>query len=114
MDGGNTAFCRYVLACESLEAGETRWVAAYLRSADEEDGWAMLFRARAALREGDYLAAQRLLETLLRSDHTGGEVQLYCAFCELEICCRELGDFKGAYEYSQNKMALLERMLEKK
>ena len=111
--GGGNAFCRYVLACESLEAGETRLVESYLRTADETDGWAMLFRARVFVREGDYLSAQPLLEELLRSDHTGGEVQIYCAFCELEICCRELGDFKGAYEYSQNKMALLERMLEK-
>lgn len=111
--GGNTAFCRYVLACESMEAGETRWIESYLHSADASDGWTMLFRARLAVRGGDYLEARHLLELVLRSDHTGGEVQIYCAFCELEICCRELGDFKGAYEYSQNKMALLERMLEK-
>jgi hypothetical protein len=40
-------------------------------------------------------------------------VLMYCVFCDLEICCREQSDFRGAYEYSQNKVTLLERMLRK-
>ena len=31
--------------------------------------------------------------------------------CELEICCRETEDFKGAYNYANDKMQLLEHML---
>ena len=36
---------------------------------------------------------------------------LYSVFFDLEICSREMGDFKGAYEYSADKVNLLERML---
>ena len=36
---------------------------------------------------------------------------MYDAFRELEQCCRENGDFKGAYEYSNAKVLMLERLL---
>jgi len=34
---------------------------------------------------------------------------LSCA--DIEICCRETDDYKGAYEFSQNKLEILEHML---
>ena len=36
---------------------------------------------------------------------------MYDLFCDLEICCKELGDFKGAYEYSGTKVVMLEKLL---
>ena len=30
---------------------------------------------------------------------------------ELEVCCREIEDFKGAYEYANEKLELLEQLL---
>ncbi len=113
MLGASDAFGRYVLAREALEAGETRRVEAYVEGRDGNDAWQAHLRAHLAMTRGDYTAAEQALTRLLRAEKTGGEVLLYCTFCDLEICCRELGDFKGAYEYSQSKMALLEKMLQK-
>ena len=113
MLGATDPFGRYVLAREALETGEGRRVEQYLLREDESDGWQAHLRAHLAVTRGDYTAAEQVLTRLLHESKTGGEVLLYCTFCDLEICCRELGDFKGAYEYSQSKMALLEKMLQK-
>lgn len=109
--GATTAVGRYILAREALEAGETRRVEAYLRG--DADAWQTHLGAHLATRKGDYATAEQMLLELLHSDEGNHKVLIYCVFCDLEICCREMGDFKGAYEYSQNKMALLERMLQK-
>lgn len=113
MLGASDAFGRYVLAREALRSGEMRRVEAYLANQRDEDGWQAHFGAHVAMERGDYAAAEQALSQLLRTGQAGGEVLVYCVFCDLEICCRELGDFKGAYEYSQSKMALLEKMLRK-
>ena len=113
--GSNTPFGRYVLACEALERGEMARVEAYLQHADpvQEDGWYRHFCACLLVHRGEYQKAQQLLLELLHSAATSGEMLLYRVFCDLETCCRETGDFKGAYEYSQNKISLLETMLQK-
>jgi len=111
MIGGYDAFGRYVLAREAQEAGEERRVAAYLAQKDETDLWRLHFSAHAAMLHGEYAKAEQTLRHLLHAEAARSEVLLYCVFCDLEICCRELSDFRGAYEYSQNKVALLERML---
>jgi hypothetical protein len=36
---------------------------------------------------------------------------LYFACSDMEICCRETENYKGAYEFAQNKMEILEHML---
>ena len=111
--GSEDAFGRYVLAREALEAGEERRVAAYLKQEREGDLWQMHFSAHVAMMQGEYARAEQVLRRLLHADAARSEVLLYCVFCDLEICCRELSDFRGAYEYSQDKVALLERMLRK-
>lgn len=113
MIGASDALGTYILALEALEAGEARRVEAYLNRPTDHDRWHAHFQAHLATRKGDYIYAKEQLEALLRSDDAHGELLLYCTFCDLEICCRETADFKGAYEYSQNKMALLEKMLQK-
>jgi hypothetical protein len=36
---------------------------------------------------------------------------LYFIFSDLEVCCRELSDYRGAYEYSGDKTGMLEKFL---
>ncbi len=113
LSGSEHPFGRYVLAREALEAGEERTVAIYLATAGEQDVWRMHLSAHAELLRGYYEQAQRTLLHLLHAESARSEVLMYCIFCDLEICCREQSDFRGAYEYSQNKVALLEKMLRK-
>ena len=51
------------------------------------------------------------LKKLINSDRLECRVILYDIFKDLEECCRETSDFKGAYEYSVGKVELLEHML---
>lgn len=111
--GSEHPFGRYVLAREALEAGEMRQVEIYLSTADASDSWRMHLEAHMALKYGRYNEAQMMLTRLLHAETVRSEVLMYCVFCDLEICCREQDDFKGAYEHSQNKVALLEKMLRK-
>lgn len=92
-----------------------------LPSLDEE----LLFRAELALKAGDGLRAGRLLDAAENQDHPRWQLlrgkaslnngdykaaadhlhKAEAAYPEetapcLETCCRELGDFKGAYEYA--------------
>jgi hypothetical protein len=69
-------------------------------------------RAKLLIEEGRFQEGYEVLHTLLFCDN--GELpepMLYFVFCDLEICCKEIDDFKGAYEYSTSKMALLQKML---
>ena len=36
---------------------------------------------------------------------------MYFVFSDLEVCCKERKDFKGAYEYSNNKIEVLQKLL---
>ena len=110
--GSSDAFGQYVLAMESLEAGEMRRVEYYL-STPRTDAWSAHFRAHISLEQGDYEKAYAELQQLLHSEQAIGRVLMYSIFCDMETCCRELEDYKGAYEYAQNKVTLLEKMLQK-
>lgn len=110
--GSSDPFARYVLAREALEAGEMRRVETYLRETDG-DGWHVHLGAEFIMHRGDFASARAELLHLLNSDDCRSEVLMYAIFCDLEICCREIEDFRGAYEYSQNKVAQLEKMLRK-
>lgn len=112
LTGSRDPFGRYVLALEALEAGEEQRIQFYLEQ-NQSDEWAAHFAAHYQVHKGDYRAAMDSLLELLQLERAQNTVWLYCLFCDLEICCRELGDFKGAYEYSQNKVSLLETMLQK-
>ena len=36
---------------------------------------------------------------------------MYSIFENLEVCYREIGDYKGAYDYANNKVGMLDRLL---
>lgn len=67
--------------------------------------------ARGLMRAGEHREAADLLSGILGLQSATSEPFLYNVFCDLEICSRESGDFKGAYEYSAVKVNLLERLL---
>lgn len=60
---------------------------------------------------GEYSLAYENLHRILTSDDQIPEPMMYFVFCDLEICCRETNNFKGAYEYSIDKIELLQKML---
>ena len=71
----------------------------------------LLLEAEEWMRIGNYASAFHNLHGLLTDHQFVSEPMLYFVFCNLEICCRELNDYKRAYEYSNNKIDLLQKML---
>ncbi len=110
--GATQPFTRYILAREALDSGDRRRADAYLANEVEKDPWWYLLRAHRDTLDGNFEAAHATLTKLLHDDGVSSRPLVYYIFCDLEICCRETGDFRGAYEYSQDKVQLLERMLE--
>ncbi len=78
----------------------------------EDSSYMLHIKARLMIEDREYAEAKQLLHKLLFDDSFDmPEPMLYFVFCDLEICCKETGDFKGAYEYSGNKIALLQKLL---
>lgn len=79
---------------------------------DSESSYALHISARMLMEREEYAEAHSILYKLLCGEDYGlPEPMLYFIFCDLEVCCKETHDFKGAYEYSGNKMALLQKLL---
>ncbi len=63
------------------------------------------------IKSKNYREGYGFLHKILVSDTRIPDPMMYFVFCDLEVCCKEIGDFKGAYEYSINKLELLQRLL---
>ncbi len=98
-------FCKYILAIDSLESD------CFDESVPEEKLYKMHIEAKKQMVEGNYVGALETLKGLINSEEVPSKILLYLASADLEICCRETQDFRGAYEHSQNKISLLEYML---
>jgi hypothetical protein len=60
---------------------------------------------------GDYEGAYEYLRDILRGETAIPQPVLYFVFSDLEICCKERQDFKGAYEFSIDKLELMQKLL---
>ena len=67
--------------------------------------------AKAKMKSGDYLSAYHILKQVLSASENIPAPMLYFVFTDLEICCRELSDYRGAYEYSSDRTGMLEKFL---
>lgn len=67
--------------------------------------------AKRLMETGAFGEAYEKLKEILLGESSVPEPVLYFVFCDLEICCREIEDFRGAYEYSIDKIELLQKLL---
>lgn len=104
-------FCRYVLALESFDRGETLSDEDIERIGKQDSPYVLHLRAMRYMSEGAYKEANECLRSVLFGDISIPQPVLYSLFCDLEICCKEIEDFKGAYEYSIDKIELLQKLL---
>ena len=102
-------FCRYILLFEKNEANIVTEPSAW--ELDQSKPYFAHLLARNHMQNGDYLSAHSALHKILIDQEIIPEPMLYFIFSDFEICCREIGDFKGAYESSNNKMTLIQNLL---
>ena len=106
------AFSGYVEALEALDREELQPAMSYPRSFPDERGFFTTHLGiRLLMGQSAYPEAKNELLALLQSDTPLNEISLYAVLCDLEICCRETEDFKGAYRYTNEKVQLLEQLL---
>jgi len=101
-------FCRYTDIIEKIDAGT---VTELSEIKFRDSVYSSLAQAKLTLKRGDYGEAYELMMAILNLDASVPSPIIYDIFKDLEVCCREKGDFKGAYEYSGSKVVMLERLL---
>lgn len=67
--------------------------------------------ARKCILKKDFKGGLKLLDKVMNSQIGAQKLLLYFACSDMEICCRETDNYKGAYEFAQNKLEILEHML---
>lgn len=107
-----SVYCNIICDAEEYGWNDVPYVSDRFGALPEGSSYALHVSARMMMDRGEYEEAYKILYTLLCGEDYGlHEPMFYFVFCDLEVCCKELGDFKGAYEYSVNKMALMQKLL---
>ncbi len=107
-----TAFSEYVNALDALDRQDRSLAEAYSSEFPDQIGFfANHLKIRLLMANQQFEEGKRALLDLLDSEILLNEVELYAVLCDLEICCRETEDFKGAYQYANEKVQLLEQLL---
>lgn len=104
-------FSSYVEALEALAYGEMQKVHVFLNTADETSFFAKHIRIAVLMKEKQYDRAKEQLFYLLKAQEPLNQIELYTVLSELEICCREMEDYKNAYHFASERVEMLERLL---
>lgn len=108
-------FCKYItvlLDMSKYEAFIEGLEKSYSDAIPEEEKlFVMHLRAKSHISRGEYGSALALLNELINSEAAPQRLLLYFACADMEICCRETEDFKGAYEFSRHKLELFEHLM---
>ncbi len=104
-------FAKYVTVMEAMDDGEIALAERFLESAEENSFFTDHVRIRLMMESGAFDDAKALLLQLLNAVEPLNKISLYTVLCELEVCCRETEDFKGAYNHASDKLLLLEQLL---
>ena len=107
----NSLFSHYVDVLDAIAYGDTQKANTFLSSADETSFFAKHIRIALLMSEGKFERAKEQLFYLLNSETPLNEVELYTVLCELEICCREVEDYKNAYHFANERVGMLEALL---
>ncbi len=103
----SNAFCVYAHAFLSL-SGDSGDIFVY---PNEQSIYGLHINAIRCAKEERYEEAYESLHKILVSDEPVPEPMMYFVFCDLEVACKQTGDFRGAYEYSISKMEVLQKLL---
>jgi len=108
----DSAFTKYVTLITTEQFGSIDdFASLFLDSNEYNTLLASHLKIRQAISLEKYSDAKKLLIEMMDGDITLPRLLLYFACCDMEICCKESDDYKGAYEFSNNRLEILEHML---
>ncbi len=68
-------------------------------------------KARKCLISGEYKKSITILKSIMDGDTVPSRLLLFICCGDMEKCCKEMGDYKGAYDFSNNRLEILEHMI---
>ena len=107
LDSGKVCFVPGLLPGEDAEIERD----AILSIGKDGSPYVLHLLAKQYMKIGEYAEAHSCLKSILMCEQPIPSPMLYLVFADLEICCKEIEDFKGAYEYSIDKVELLQKLL---
>lgn len=107
----NNDFARYMVSFVALDDGDRNTSQMLMSGMDVSSPYYLHIDARLDMLDGKFEEAYSKLYVILTSPIKIQEPLMYFVFCDLEVCCKERKDFKGAYEYSNDKIELLQKLL---
>lgn len=111
----NNIFCKYLSVILNVDRyGDFESEVKAIKSdslSDYEKLLILHLRARKLIANENFESAIDVLRSVADSEAIIDRFLLYLVSSDMEICCRETDDYKGAYEFSINKLELLEHML---
>ena len=102
-------FCRYALIMEQQE--RLCPLHHFEGNTAAERHLALHVQATELKNKGEYRAAYGVLQRILADENAPVPVLLYRVLHDMELCCKALDDYKGAYEHALHKLSVLERLL---
>jgi len=107
-------FSCYLMILRAIEQGELETAENLMHLPDFSDTtYATHANARIAMANREYGTAIRMIEDLLTPDRglPPSRPMTYLLYLDLEVCCREIGDFERAYRYTTSRVKLLDALL---
>ncbi len=104
-------FCLYASALGEFDEEKNYLASVFAEKYGKNNIFSLHLSALGDIRGKLFVSAHTKLIRMLKADAKIPEPMLYFVFSDLEICSREIGDFKGAYEYSHNKSSIIQKLL---
>ena len=101
-------FCVYSYILDSNEDSDAF---DFKHTLKEDTPYAMHVTAKKQMSLKNYNEAYSLLHKILYGSAKVPEPMLYFVLGDLEICCKEINDYKSAYSYSNEKLSLMQKLL---
>lgn len=108
-------FCIYsslFIYCEKHGFADKYYLERRLESLTRGSAYQIHITARRFIDEKNYSEGYNALHDLLFDDSVElPEPILYFVLGDIELCCKEINDFKGAYDFSKSKIELIQKLL---
>ena len=112
----NTILSRYLdalYAFDNADASVAQQLIDELTDSGENSFFKAHLQSKLLIADENYKQAQKALQQLLQDSNLPlNKIELYTVLEDLEICCRENEDYKNAYRYANEKVELLEQLLQ--
>ena len=102
-------FCRYT--CLLSKKDFIMFTNDNEKSLPDNSPYAMHLLAKRKMEEGNFEEAYKILHKILYGSANVPQPVLYFILGDLEVCCKELNDYKNAYAYSNEKLGIIQKLL---